>query len=182
MQIIETGFKGLFVIEPAIFNDERGYFYESYNKQRYFDLGLDADFVQDNESKSTYGVIRGLHFQIEAHAQTKLLRVVEGRILDVALDVRIDSQTYGSFYAVELSAENKRQFYIPKGFAHGFSVLSETAIVNYKCDNFYNKESERGVHPLDPTLDIDWMVNKKDAVLSEKDTIWPGFNDMEVYF
>jgi dTDP-4-dehydrorhamnose 3,5-epimerase len=127
-------------------------------------------------------VIRGLHFQIEPYAQTKLLRVVEGKILDVALDLRVNSQTYGSYYAVELSSINKRQFYIPQGFAHGFSVLSETAIVNYKSDNYYHKESERGINLFDSTLSIDWKVDKNKAIISEKDVVWPDFSQSEVFF
>ncbi len=182
MNVIETGFKGLFIIEPSIFNDDRGYFFESYNRERYKESGLTTEFVQDNESKSSYGVVRGLHFQIEPYAQTKLVRVVTGKILDVALDLRVDSQTYGSYYAVELSSENKRQFYIPQGFAHGFSVLSETAIVNYKCDNYYHKESERGINLFDSTLSIDWKIDKNNAIISEKDLLWPDFSQSEVFF
>lgn len=182
MNILETGFKGLFIIEPSIFNDERGYFFESYNQQKYQELGMTTQFVQDNESKSTYGVVRGLHFQIEPYAQTKLVRVVSGKILDVALDLRVDSQTYGSYYAIELSDVNKRQFYIPKGFAHGFSVLSETAIVNYKCDNYYHKDSERGINLFDKELSIDWKIDKETAIVSEKDKLLPDFSDSEIFF
>ena len=140
MKVLETGFNGLYIVEPTIYNDDRGYFFESYNQRRAMEYGMTSEFIQDNESKSSFGVIRGLHFQIEPYAQTKLVRVVLGRILDIALDLRANSPTYGSYYGVELSAENKRQFYIPKGFAHGFSVLSDVAIVNYKCDNYYHKE------------------------------------------
>jgi len=182
MQIIETGFKGLFIIEPNVFNDDRGYFFESYNHRKFSEVGITTSFEQDNESKSSYGVIRGLHFQIEPYAQTKLVRVVSGKILDVALDLRMDSQTYGSYYAIELSAENKRQFYIPKGFAHGFSVISEEAVVNYKCDNYYSKESERGVNILDQELAIDWRIEGSSQIISEKDKIWPDFSKAEMFF
>ncbi len=180
MQVKPTNIEGLYIIEPDIFNDPRGYFFESYNESKYFKAGLTAKFVQDNESQSSYGVIRGLHFQVEPYAQTKLLRVVEGKILDVALDIRPNSKTYGQYHAVELSAENKKQFYIPKGFAHGFSVLSNTAIVNYKCDNFYNKESERGIYPLDESLGIDWQIEKNRCLLSDKDMQWSMFSDMKI--
>lgn len=182
MNIIETGFKGLFIIEPAIYNDERGYFFESYNLENFSKNDISTQFVQDNESKSSYGVIRGLHFQIEPHAQTKLVRVVSGKILDVALDLRADSQTFGSYYAIELSSDNKRQFYIPKGFAHGFSVLSETAIVNYKCDNYYHKNSERGINLRDSDLGINWGIEKEKQIISEKDLLWPEFSKTTIYF
>ncbi len=182
MKVIKTQLEGLCIIEPDIFNDERGYFFESYNEQKYREHGLTAKFVQDNESKSSYGVIRGLHFQNEPYTQTKLLRVVSGRIIDVALDIRKNSKTFGKFYAVELSDVNKKQFYIPKGFAHGFSVLSETAIVNYKCDNFYNKESEGGIHPLDKMLNIDWQIPQDKQIISEKDINWSNFADAEWTF
>jgi dTDP-4-dehydrorhamnose 3,5-epimerase len=182
MKIIETGFNGLLIIEPSVFEDERGYFFESYNQQRYKETGMTTEFVQDNESKSTYGVVRGLHFQIEPYAQTKLVRVVSGKILDVALDLRVDSQTYGSYYAIELSDKNKRQFYIPKGFAHGFSVLSKTAIVNYKCDNYYHKDAERGINLFDKELSIDWGIDQSRAIVSEKDKYSPDFSNSEVFF
>ncbi len=176
MQVKQTDLEGLYIIEPDIFNDTRGYFFESYNEKKYFEHGLTAKFVQDNESKSSYGVVRGLHFQLAPYAQTKLLRVVEGKIIDVALDIRKNSKTFGKYYAIELSAENKRQFYIPRGFAHGFSVLSKFAVVNYKCDNFYNKEAERGIYPLDEDLGIDWKISKN-CILSEKDMKWDRFRD-----
>ena len=182
MNIIETGFEGLFIIEPTVFDDERGYFFESYNRDRYEEHKMTTEFVQDNESKSTYGVVRGLHFQIEPYAQTKLMRVVSGKILDVALDLRIESQTYGSYYAIELSDKNKRQFYIPKGFAHGFSVLSEIAIVNYKCDNYYHKDSERSINLFDNELAIDWRIKKEEAIVSEKDKLSPDFSNSKVFF
>ena len=181
MKIIETGFEGLFIIEPQVFEDERGYFFESYNSKKISELGLNAQFIQDNESKSSYGVIRGLHYQLEPFAQTKLLRVVYGKILDVAVDLRKNSRTFGSFLALELSAENKHQFYIPKGFAHGFSVLSAEAIVSYKCDNYYNKDSERGVNLNDPKLNIDWKIEKSKQILSEKDLIYPVFDKADYF-
>jgi len=181
MKIIETGFEGLFIIEPQVFEDERGYFFESYNAKKISDFGLNAQFIQDNESKSSYGVIRGLHYQLEPFAQTKLLRVVYGKILDVAVDLRKNSRTFGSFLALELSAENKHQFYIPKGFAHGFSVLSSEAVVSYKCDNYYNKASERGVNLNDSKLNIDWKIEKSKQILSEKDLIYPVFDQADYF-
>lgn len=176
MNIITTEFEGLYIIEPNVFDDNRGYFFESYNKNEFFKHGLSANFVQDNESKSSYGVIRGLHYQIEPYAQTKLIRAIQGKILDVVLDIRENSKTYGKYFSVELSDENKHQFYIPRGFAHGFSVLSETTIVNYKCDNFYNKNAERGIYPIDEKLNIDWKIEKKHQLLSEKDKQWQSFD------
>ncbi len=178
MKVTKTKFEGLYVIEPDIFNDERGYFFESYNEQKYTEHGLKAKFVQDNESQSSYGVIRGLHFQVGQHAQTKLLRVVSGTIIDVALDIRKNSKTFGQYYSIELSDTNKKQFYIPRGFAHGFAVLSEKAIVNYKCDNFYNKEAEGGIYPLDESLNIDWHIKEKDRILSNKDMNWKNFANL----
>jgi len=177
MKVIETGFNGLYIIEPQVFEDERGCFFESYNLQKMTGHGLDAKFVQDNESKSEYGVIRGLHYQLEPFAQTKLLRVVQGKILDIALDLRLKSTTYGSYYAAELSSENKRQFYIPKGFAHGFSVLSQEAIVNYKCDNYYNKSAEHGVNINDSKLQINWQIEKSKQIISKKDRLLPQIID-----
>ncbi|WP_315816865.1 dTDP-4-dehydrorhamnose 3,5-epimerase [Paraflavitalea speifideaquila] len=144
MPFIETGFSGLFVFEPVVFEDSRGYFYESYNEHTYLKQGISTRFVQDNQSSSSYGVIRGLHYQLAPYAQTKLVRVLKGLIIDVAVDIRKGSPTFGKVYALELSAENRKQLYIPAGFAHGFSVLSETAEVLYKCDAFYNKENEGG--------------------------------------
>lgn len=182
MKIINTGFEGLYIIEPAVYNDERGYFFESYHFERYQNNKISTRFIQDNESKSSYGVIRGLHFQIGEFAQTKLVRAVTGRIIDVALDLRKHSATFGKYFAIELSEENKRQLYIPQGFAHGFSVLSETTIVNYKCDNYYNKESERGINLLDSYLNIDWGIKNSDQIVSEKDLLWPSFSGTESYF
>ena len=177
MKIIETGFEGLYIIEPTIFKDERGYFYETYNEQRYKEAEIDYKFVQDNESKSSYGTIRGLHFQKGEFAQAKLVRCLQGTVLDVVVDIRKDSKTFGKHYSVELTGDNKLQFMVPRGFAHGFSVLSETAIFSYKCDNIYNKESEGGIIYNDPALNIDWKIKKGSEILSEKDKKHPTFDE-----
>jgi len=175
MPFITTEFPGLIVFEPALFKDDRGYFFESYNEQTWQKQGIAIRFVQDNQSFSNYGVIRGLHYQLDPHAQTKLIRVLVGRILDIAVDLRKGSPTFGKYMAIELSAENKKQFLIPAGFAHGFSVLSETAEVSYKCDAFYHKESEGGIRYDDPTLNIDWLVPSEKAIVSAKDLELPNF-------
>lgn len=175
MSIYQVDIPGLLIIEPKVFEDSRGYFFESYNEQLFAKSGLDVRFVQDNQSKSSYGVIRGLHYQLGAHAQSKLVRVLDGKILDVAVDVRKGSPTYGKSFALELSAENKKQLFIPKGFAHGFSVLSDTAVVLYKCDAFYNKESEGGIRYDDPALNIDWGIPKGKEIISDKDQQLPYF-------
>jgi len=159
----------LLVFEPRVFEDSRGHFFESYNAGTFLQQGIRLQFVQDNQSKSTYGVIRGLHFQNHPHAQAKLVRAIIGTILDVAVDIRVGSPTYGKVFSVELSAENKKQLMIPAGFAHGFSVLSDIAEVLYKCDNYYNKESEGGIIYNDPELDIDWKIPADKAIVSEKD-------------
>ncbi len=172
-----TPIEGLLLFEPRIFGDERGYFYESFNKNTFADAGIRDEFVQDNQSKSTYGVLRGLHYQTGEHVQSKLVRVLEGKVLDVAVDIRPGSPTYGQHYSVELSAENQLQLYIPIGFAHGFLVLSETATFFYKCDNFYNKASEGGIAYNDPALNIDWKIPKEDLILSEKDVSNPKFGN-----
>ncbi|WP_185213181.1 dTDP-4-dehydrorhamnose 3,5-epimerase [Sphingobacterium mizutaii] len=170
MKAIETILKGCFIIEPSVFQDSRGYFFESYNQIKFEELtGLNPVFLQDNQSKSSYGVIRGLHQQTGEFAQAKLVRVLEGKVLDIAVDVREGSETYGEHVAVELSEENNRQLFIPRGFLHGFAVLSDSATFFYKCDNVYNKESEDGVNPLDQTLAVDWEVPLEDMILSEKD-------------
>jgi dTDP-4-dehydrorhamnose 3,5-epimerase len=169
MEIIETGFKGLLVVKPAVFNDERGYFFESFNAETFRNAGLNFSPVQDNESRSAKGVIRGLHYQLKPHDQTKLIRVVDGRIFDVALDIRKDSPTYGKWFGIELSSETKIQLLIPKGFAHGFSVLSDIAVIQYKVDNTYNRSSDRGIALNDPDLGIDWKLGKTIPVISEKD-------------
>ena len=173
MKITETFIQGLLIIEPQLFEDERGYFFESYNKVKYFSEGFDTEFVQDNESKSVKGVIRGLHYQLEPYAQSKLVRVVQGIIFDVAVDLRKDSPTYGKWFGLELNDTNKKQLFIPRGFAHGFSVLSETAVVSYKCDNVYNKESERSINCNDPYLKIDWKIAPSQQIISEKDKLTP---------
>lgn len=174
MNIIETNIKDCFVIEPNVFQDKRGYFLESYNKHLFSEFtGLNINFVQDNESYSTRGVLRGLHYQIGDQAQAKLVRVIKGKVLDVAVDIRKGSQTYGKHISVELSEENKNQLFVPRGFAHGFIVLSESAIISYKCDNFYNKEAERGIIYNDPQLKIDWKLTKTKLIVSEKDLKLP---------
>jgi dTDP-4-dehydrorhamnose 3,5-epimerase len=175
MPITATDFPGLFILEPVILKDDRGYFFESYNEQALEKQGISIRFVQDNQSFSHHGVIRGLHYQLDPSAQTKLIRVLQGRILDVVLDIRKGSPTYGKYMSIELSADNKKQFLIPQGFAHGFSVLSETAEVMYKCDAFYNKASEGGILYNDPALNIDWGLTSAEAVVSSKDLELPVF-------
>ena len=174
MKITETKLKGCYVIEPVVFKDARGYFFESFNAAKFEELtGHNSHFVQDNQSASTYGVIRGLHFQKGEHAQAKLVRVIEGAVLDVAVDIREGSETYGQHFAIELTAENNLQLYIPRGFAHGFSVISDTAVFAYKCDNGYNKASEGGIAYNDPKLAIDWGIPEESRSLSEKDLALP---------
>ena len=170
MNVIETGIEGLLILEPRIFKDARGYFFESFSQREFEEKVGPVRFVQDNESMSTYGVMRGLHFQRPPYTQSKLVRCVSGRVLDVAVDIRLGSPTYGQHVAVELSAENHRQFFISKGFAHGFAVLSETAVFQYKCDEFYHPEADDGISILDGSLGIDWRIPTDKAVLSEKDT------------
>ncbi|WP_341215808.1 dTDP-4-dehydrorhamnose 3,5-epimerase [uncultured Wocania sp.] len=178
MTVKETKLKGCFVIEPKIFEDKRGYFLESYNQKLFNNLiGANIKFVQDNESFSSKGVLRGLHYQTGKHAQSKLVRVLKGKVLDVAVDIRKQSQTFGKHIAVELSKENKKQLYVPRGFAHGFIVLSDTAIFSYKCDNFYKKEAEAGIIYNDKNLNIDWQLNEEDFIVSEKDLILPKFEN-----
>jgi dTDP-4-dehydrorhamnose 3,5-epimerase len=177
MPLITTDFPGLLVFEPKVFEDSRGYFFESYNEKNYSATGIDIRFVQDNESSSSYGVIRGLHYQLNPYAQTKLIRVLEGKILDVVVDIRKRSPSFGKSFSIELTAENKKQLFIPRGFAHGFSVLSDRAVVFYKCDQFYNKESEAGIRIDDQQLNIDWKVPLDKAVISEKDQLLPLFAD-----
>ena len=173
----ETKLKGCYILEPMVFEDERGYFFESFNKKKFNELvGQDVNFVQDNQSFSEKGVIRALHYQVGEHAQAKLVRVLEGKVIDVAVDLRKDSPTFGEHVAVELSGENKKQLFIPRGFAHGFIVLSNTAIFSYKCDNFYDKESEGGIIFSDPTLNIDWELPQKEFIISEKDLLLPQLN------
>ncbi len=176
MKIKETPLKDCYIIEPTIFEDDRGYFFEKFNENKFEELtGMNGHFVQDNISKSSYGVLRGLHLQKGEHAQAKLVSCLEGKVYDVAVDLRKDSPTYGKCFGIELTAENKLQLYVPRGFGHGFSVLSETAVFSYKCDNFYNKESEGSVLWNDKDLNIDWQLPEQDVVLSEKDKISPTF-------
>ncbi|WP_314242165.1 dTDP-4-dehydrorhamnose 3,5-epimerase [Empedobacter tilapiae] len=170
MKVTETKLKGCFILEPTVFEDSRGYFFESYNEDKLEEiLGYKPTFVQDNQSRSSYGVVRGLHMQAGEYAQAKLVRVIEGSVIDVAVDVRPNSETYGESVAIELSADNKKQLFIPRGFLHGFSVISEKATFFYKCDNNYNKASEDGVNPLDDELNIDWQIAINQMIISEKD-------------
>ena len=182
MNFTETKLKGCFIIEPNVFEDERGYFFESYRLDKIqVAINPTINFIQDNQSKSKFGVVRGLHMQKGNFAQTKLVRVLQGTILDVAVDVRKDSPTFGEYYSVELSAENKKQIYIPHGFLHGFSVLSEEAIVSYKCDAYYHKDSEDGVYPLSDELNIDWRIPKEEMILSEKDLQAQSFSKLKPF-
>jgi dTDP-4-dehydrorhamnose 3,5-epimerase len=182
MPIIQTDFPDLLIVEPVVFEDSRGYFFESYNEQVFIAQGIGMKFVQDNQARSTYGVIRGLHFQLPPFAQTKLIRVLSGSILDVAVDIRKGSPTYGKVYSIELTAENKKQLLVPKGFAHGYSVLSETAEVLYKCDEFYNKQSEGGLLYNDSMLAIDWGITSSKAIVAEKDLLLAGMENFESKF
>jgi dTDP-4-dehydrorhamnose 3,5-epimerase len=174
MPFIKTEFPGLIIVEPTVFKDSRGYFFESYNENEFKKEGIDIKFVQDNQSKSSYGVIRGLHYQLAPYAQTKLIRVLSGTILDVVVDIRKGSPTYAEVFSLELSADNNKQLLIPKGFAHGFSVLSETAEVLYKCDEFYHKGSEAGILFNDAALNIDWQIPADNAIISDKDLVHPS--------
>ncbi|MBO7097506.1 MAG: dTDP-4-dehydrorhamnose 3,5-epimerase [Alphaproteobacteria bacterium] len=178
MNFIKTEIDGVVIVEPRVFEDERGYFFESYNQEAFFKNGITNNFVQDNQSKSSYGVVRGLHCQLGEHAQAKLVRVLEGKVLDVAVDVRKGSKTFGKHVAVELSAENKRQLFIPRGFLHGFSVLSETAIFAYKCDNLYCKASEFGIAYNDEDIGVDWKVPQDKIITSEKDRLAHKLKDL----
>lgn len=178
MKVQATPLPGLFLIEPRVFADSRGYFYESYNEAAFAEAGITNRFVQDNQSQSTYGVIRGLHFQLHPYAQAKLIRALEGTILDVVVDIRTGSPTYGQHYSVELSADNKKQLFIPAGFAHGFSVLSPGATILYKCDHLYHKASEGGVRYDDPALGIDWGVDPAQAITSDRDRSLPLLHDV----
>ncbi len=182
MKVIQTKIEGVVILEPTLFGDERGYFFESYSEKRFNEAVRKVKFVQDNESRSRYGVVRGLHFQRGEKAQSKLVRVIEGRVLDVAVDIRRGSPTFGEYVAVELSAENKRQFFVPRGFAHGFAVLSETATFQYKCDNFYAPEAEGAIAWDDPELGIDWGVPAEEVILSAKDAAHPTLREAEELF
>ncbi len=176
MLFTTTFLPGVIVFEPKVFPDERGFFFESYNQRLFSDNNILNVFVQDNQSYSSYGVIRGLHYQREPYAQSKLIRVILGKILDVVVDMRTGSPTFGKSFSIELSAENKKQLFIPRGFAHGFSVLSDTAELAYKCDQFYNKQSESGIRYNDPFLNIDWKIPPEKALISTKDALLPEFN------
>ena len=182
MEILKTAIEGVFIIEPKVFGDVRGYFFESFSEREFQEKVGDVHFVQDNESMSKYGVMRGLHFQRPPYAQSKLVRCVKGKVLDVAVDIRKGSPTYGKHVAVLLTEDNHRQFFIPQGFAHGFAVLSETAIFQYKCDNFYNKESEGAIAWDDATLAIDWKIPAEKIMLSAKDSNNKGINDAPYLF
>lgn len=182
MNIIPTDIKDVFILEPRVFSDARGYFFESYSKKDLESVIGQIDFVQDNESCSVKGVVRGLHFQKPPYSQAKLVRCVKGAVLDVAVDLRKDSPTYGKFLAVELSEDNKREFFIPKGFAHGFEVLSDVAVFQYKCDEYYHPESEGGIDPFDAEIDIPWHTSPNEAIVSEKDKRHPSFSSFETPF
>ena len=182
MPFIETDLPGLKVFEPKVWGDERGYFYESYNQQTFNEAGIDCSFVQDNQARSSYGVLRGLHYQKGDKAQAKLVRVLEGTVLDVVVDLRADAPTFKQSYSIELSAENKKQLFVPRGFAHGYVVLSDTAEFFYKCDNFYDKSAEGGIAYNDPDLNIDWRISLKDAIISEKDQKLIFLKDFEDTF
>lgn len=182
MEVIKTSIDGVFIIEPRIFEDSRGYFFESFSQREFEEKIGPINFVQDNESKSSYGVMRGLHFQRPPFTQSKLVRCVKGAVFDVAVDIRKGSPTYGQHVAVELTEENHRQFFIPKGFAHGFAVLSETAVFQYKCDELYHPEADGGISILDDSLGIDWRIPTHKAILSDKDTKHPLLKDFESPF
>lgn len=182
MNILQTSIPGVVIIEPRLFKDDRGYFFESFSERDFNAQVREVKFVQDNESMSSYGVMRGLHFQRPPYTQSKLVRCVKGAVLDVAVDIRKGSPTYGQHVAVELTEENHRQFFVPRGFAHGFAVLSETAIFQYKCDNFYHPEADGGISILDDSLGIDWHIPTDHAILSEKDTKHPLLKDFDSPF
>lgn len=182
MEVIKTDIEGVLIIKPRIFTDPRGYFFESYNKKEFDEKVGNVEFVQDNESRSTYGVMRGLHFQKPPYAQAKLVRCVRGRVLDVAVDIRKGSPTYGKHVAVELTEDNHLQFFIPRGFAHGFAVLSDEAVFQYKCDNYYAPHADGGIAITDPSLGIDWHIDPTRAILSEKDTKHPLLADFDSPF
>lgn len=180
MKVEETKLKDCYIIHDTVFKDDRGYFFESFNQQKFSSLtGINPTFVQDNQSKSSKGVLRGIHFQQGEHAQAKLVRVLEGRVLDIAVDLRKNSPTFGEYVAVELTGDNHIQFFVPRGFGHGFVVLSDTATFFYKCDNLYNKPSEGGIIYNDKDLNIDWQIDSKEILLSEKDSVLPSFAEIK---
>jgi dTDP-4-dehydrorhamnose 3,5-epimerase len=182
MKIHETKLSGLIIIEPKLFEDSRGYFFESYNYASLEKAGIQIKFVQDNQSKSSYGVIRGLHYQLEPKAQTKLVRVLKGIIYDVAVDIREGSPTFGEWFGIELTEENHKQLFIPKGFAHGFSVLSDSAVIHYKCDEFYAPDQDAGIIFNDPNLNIDWKISNERVIVSDKDKKLPTLNKANTNF
>jgi len=182
MTIRESPLPGLLIIEPKVFEDSRGYFFESFNRKNLVDAGVEAQFVQDNQSLSQYGVLRGLHYQLAPYAQSKLVRVLQGSVWDVAVDLRKNSPTFGKHFGIELSAENKIQLFIPHGFAHGFTVTSPNTVFFYKCDSFYTPEAERGIHFNDPDLAIPWPIGENDAIISAKDKVLPLFKQAEMNF
>ncbi len=182
MQLIETKIQGLLIIEPKVFSDDRGYFYETFQTKRYKDFGIDADFIQDNEAFSGYGVVRGLHYQLAPYTQAKLVRVIQGVVFDIAVDIRKGSPTFGQWVGIELSETNKRQFYVPRGFAHGYSVISKTALFSYKCDNLYHPQSERGINIKDTSLHLDWKLPENEMIISSKDTLLPNLEFAEMNF
>jgi dTDP-4-dehydrorhamnose 3,5-epimerase len=182
MKVTQTGFEDLLIIEPTVFSDSRGYFMESFNIEAFSKAGISFSPVQDNESRSSKGVIRGMHYQLRPYDQAKLIRVIDGKILDVVLDIRKSSETFGKWFAIELDSDGKKQLFIPKGFAHGFSVLSDYATIQYKCDNYYNPSHERGISISDPYLGIDWKTDPSNAIISDKDLKHPGFKGAEYNF
>jgi dTDP-4-dehydrorhamnose 3,5-epimerase len=182
MKVFSTPLEGLTIIEPDVYTDPRGYFFETYSHDKLMSLGIEGDFVQDNESFSKRGVVRGIHYQLIPFAQAKLVRVVIGRIYDVAVDLRKGSPTFGKWYGIELSGDDKRQLFIPRGFAHGFSVLSETAVFVYKCDGVYNREAERSIRFNDPVLDIDWKIPENELIVSDKDRQAPELSEADINF
>ena len=182
MPFVKTDIEDLLIFEPQVWEDERGYFYESFNENTFKAVGINTQFVQDNQAQSTYGVLRGLHYQAGEFAQAKLVRAISGQVLDVVVDLRPDSKTYGKSFSIILSAYNKKQLFVPRGFAHGYAVLSERAEFFYKCDNFYNKEAEGGLIYNDAQLGIDWQLASEDIILSEKDKVQPAFGDHKPAF
>jgi dTDP-4-dehydrorhamnose 3,5-epimerase len=182
MQALQTKIPGLLIIEPSVFADQRGFFFESYSQQKYQKLGIHSSFVQDNVSASVRGVVRGLHYQLGPDTQAKLIHVLKGKVLDVAVDLIQGSPTFGEHLKLEISDENHRQFFVPRGFAHGFSVLSEEVIFSYKCDNYYNKDAERGINYNDPDLNIDWQIPGEEIIISPKDQALPSFKEAECNF
>ena len=182
MNVIKSKIEGLLIIEPKVYSDSRGYFFESFNEKRLQEIGINTKFIQDNQSGSSYGVIRGLHYQLSPYAQSKLVRVLSGEILDVCVDIRENSPTFGSYEAIRLSSRNQKQLFVPKGFAHGFSVLSESATVMYKTDAYYHPESERGIAFDDPALGIDWQIKGNQMVVSDKDRAHPTLSESTISF